>query len=74
MLKLIIFLARICFIFLRNVTDQTLKASNTKFGPQWKDQKSSFQVRKIVALFCKSVALALSWISIKGFRVTKIVK
>ena len=35
-------LAEIYFIFLRKVLDQTWKAFNTKIGPQWQDQKSSF--------------------------------
>ena len=38
---------------------QTWKAFNTKFEPQWKDRESSYQVRQILALFCKLVALIL---------------
>ena len=49
----------IYFIFLKNVLDKTWKAFNTKFEPQWKDQKSSYQVRQILALFRKLVALIL---------------
>ena len=55
-------LAEIYFIFLKNVLDQTCKAFNAKFGPQWKDQKSgktNYQVRQILALFCKLVGLIL---------------
>ena len=36
------------------------KAFDTKFGPQWKDWESSNQVRQILPLFCKLVALILS--------------
>ena len=35
------------------------KAFNTKSGPQWKDRKSSSQVKQIFVLFCKLVALNL---------------
>ena len=44
-------LAGIHFIFLKNVPDQTWKAFNTKYGPQQKDQESSYQVGQILALF-----------------------
>ena len=50
-------LGRIYFIFLKNILNQTWKAFNTKFGPQWKDRKSSYQVRQVLAVFCKLVAL-----------------
>ena len=40
-------LAGICYIFLKNILDQTWKASNTKFGPQWKDQESTFRSKKL---------------------------
>ena len=49
--KNINFLDETYFIFLKNVIDQTSKAFNAKFGPQWKDKKSSYQVRQIFALF-----------------------
>ena len=49
-------LAGIYFIFLKKVLDQTWKAFNTNFGRQGKDQDSSYQVRQILALFCKLVA------------------
>ena len=42
------FLAEIYFIFL-----------DTEFGPQWKDRKSSYQVRQNLAIFCNLVALIL---------------
>ena len=43
--------ARIFFIFLKNVFKQTGNSFNTKFQPQWKDQKSSYQVRQSLGLF-----------------------
>ena len=43
LLKIVIFWAGIFFIFLKNVIEQTWKVFNTKFGPQWKDRKSSYQ-------------------------------
>ena len=67
--------AAICFIFLKNVLHYyTGKAFNTKFRPQWKDRESSYQVRLILAPFCKLVSLILSYNCFKGLRVTKIVK
>ena len=57
--KKAIFLAEIYFIFLENVMHQTSNAFNTKSGPQWKDQKSSSQVKQIFPLFYKLVALIL---------------
>ena len=44
--------ARIFFIFLKNVFKQTGNSFNTNFQPQWKDQKSSYQVRQSLGLFC----------------------
>ena len=41
------------------VVEQTWKAFNTKCGPQWKDQESSYQARKFLVLFCKLVVLIL---------------
>ena len=52
-------LAGIWFIFLKIVLRETWKAFNSKFGPQWKDQESSYQVRQISMPFCKLVALML---------------
>ena len=59
LLKTVILLAEIYFIFLENVIHQTSRAFNTKFGPQWKDRKSSSEVKEMFALFCKLVALIL---------------
>ena len=52
--------ARIHFAFLENVLKQTWHAFNIKFGPQWKDRKSSYQVRRMFAHFSKLIALTLS--------------
>ena len=54
-------LAGVYFILLKksNLLDQTWKAFNTKFGLLWKDQESSYQVRRILTLFSKEVALIL---------------
>ena len=35
------------------------KSSDTEFGPQWKDQKDTYQVKHNLQLFCKFVALVL---------------
>ena len=51
--------ARLYFIFLKNVLKQTWNAFNTKFQHQWKDHKSSYQVRQIFALSCNLIALTL---------------
>ena len=46
-------LAGIFFIFLKNDLDQVYKRKslNTKFRPQWNDQKSSSQVKPILVAF-----------------------
>ena len=67
-------LAGIYFIFLRNALDQTWNSFDTEFRPQWKDRESSYQVRQNLALFCKLVALTLSWNCVKGIIVTKTLK
>ena len=51
--------AKIYFIFLKNVLKQTWKSFNTKFRPQWKDRKSSYKVRQILARSCNLIALIL---------------
>ena len=51
-------LAGIYFILLKNV-GQAWKAFSTKFGPQWKDRNCTYQVRHVLALFWKYVALVL---------------
>ena len=52
-------LAENYFIFLKNDRKQSWKAFNVKLGPQWKNWKSSYQVKQISTLFCKLVALNL---------------
>ena len=49
-------LTGIFFTFLKNAIDQVFKAFHTKFGPQWNNRKSSYQV---LALFYQLVALTL---------------
>ena len=66
--------ARIYFVFPKNVLKQTWNSFNTKFWSQWKDRKSSYQVREILALFCNLIALILSWNSVKTLRNTKILE
>ena len=44
-------LARIFFIFLKNVLKQTGNFFNTMFQPQWKDWKNNSQLRQILGLF-----------------------
>ena len=58
LLKTVIHLG-IYFISLKKTLDQTRKPFNIKFGPQWKEWKSSYQVRQILALFCNLVDLIL---------------
>ena len=67
-------LARVCLIFLENCPDQTRRFFITKFGPHWKDWKSSYQVGKILSLSRNLIALILAWNCVKGLTVTKIVK
>ena len=43
--------ARIVFIFLKNVLNQTWNYFNTKFQPQWEYGKSSYQVMQILGPF-----------------------
>ena len=52
-------LAGIYFIFLKKVLYQTWKTFNTKVEPQWTDWERSYQVKQILALFCKLIALIL---------------
>ena len=73
-LKNIHIYARIYLIFLKNVLKQTLNSFYNKFKPQWKDLKSSYQVRSILVPFYNSDALILGLNSVKGLRVTKTVK
>ena len=52
--------ASFCFIFSKNVLYQTWKSFNTKFRPQWKDQKNSYQAEPILKLFCDLVSETFS--------------
>ena len=51
--------ATIFFIFMKNVVKQTRNFFNTKFQPQRKDRKSSYQVRQILGPFRHLIALSL---------------
>ena len=53
------YLARIFFIFLKNVLKQSWNSFYTKFRPQSIDRKSSYEVSQILALFCNLIALIL---------------
>ena len=59
-------LGRIYFLFLKNVLKQSWDTLNIKFGSQWKNQKSSYQVRQILAIFSNLIALILDQYSVKG--------
>ena len=58
---------RFTLSFWKNHPRLTLKVFNIKFGPRWKDRKSSYQGRQILALFCKLAALILDLNYVKGF-------
>ena len=64
----------IYFFFLENILKQTWNCFNTKFQPQGKDWKSSYQIKEVLALFCLSIALMVGYNCVKELRVTKIVK
>ena len=61
------------FIFLKNTPHQTGKACNTKSGSEWNDQKSSYQVRQVLTLFCISETLITKTV-LQFLDVIKIVK
>ena len=46
-------LTRIYFIILKIILQQTWKSFKTKFWPNWKDRKSSYQVRQILVFFSR---------------------
>ena len=58
-----------------NLLYRSKKNAVIKFGPPWKDWKSSYlsNKRQILAWFCKLFALILRWNYVKGLRFTKIV-
>ena len=43
----------------KNAQDQTWRAFNSKFGSQWEDRESSYQIWQILAFFSKLVTLNL---------------
>ena len=69
-----IFSRNLLYLSKKNVLDQTWKSLDTKFGSQWEDWKSSYQVRQNLALFCNLVALILDRNCVKGLIVTDFVK
>ena len=56
------------------IVDQISKAFNTKFGPQWKGCKNTYQVKQVLSLLSKFVTLFLDENYVKDLRVIKIVK
>ena len=51
LLKAVKFWLQFTLYILENVLNLTLRYFNTEFGPQRKDQKSTYQVRRILAFF-----------------------
>ena len=66
--------ARIYFLLAKNLLQQNWNSFNTKFQPQSKLRKSSYEVTQLLAVFCYLIALILGENSVKGFPVTKIFK
>ena len=66
--------AGIYMIFLKNALHQTWMSFNTKFRPQWKDQKSSYPVGWIWTLFLDVVLQIVGWNCVMGLRVAITVK
>ena len=58
-LKKVVLWLEFTLYFKENVLDQTRKSFNTKFEPQWKGSRSSYQVRQDLPLFWNLVALRL---------------
>ena len=54
------------FIFLKNVSEQTLKSFNMKFRTQWKVRKSSYRARQFSALLRNLAILIWGKNCIKG--------
>ena len=52
-------LAEVYFVFLTKVLEQTSKIFSTKLRPQCKNWRNSYEVRQILVIFCKLVALIL---------------
>ena len=66
--------ARVFFIFLKNVLNQTSNAFNTTFRRQWNDRKSSYPARQDFAVFSNLIALYSGLKSVKILRVSKLAK
>ena len=58
-------------MFVKNVLKTTWNCFNTKFQPQVKDRKCSYQLRSILELLSNFFALILNYDSVKDLRVTK---
>lgn len=54
-----------------NVLEQTCKASNSKFEPQWNDGENSFEIGNCYAFFCKLVAFNFTLNCVKGLELQK---
>ena len=50
----------------------TWEAFIPKFGPQWKDQESIYQVSQVLALYSILVGLLLGWSYLRGLADTKL--
>ena len=61
--------SRIYLIFLKNVLKETRNSFNTKFQAQWKACSSSYEVKRILALFCNLIRLILGQSSVEVFGV-----
>ena len=68
------FLAEIHFIFLKTHPRYNFKGFQYKIWIQWKDRKSSYQVKQILSLPCKFATPILDEKYVKSLRITKIVK
>ena len=66
--------ARVSLTYFANDCRSNFKGFNTKFGPQWKDWKNTYQVKQVLSLLSKFVTLYLDGNYAKGLRVIKIVK
>ena len=65
---------KIYFIFLKYVLKQTRNSFNTKFQAQWKACSSSYQLKKILAVFCDLIAPSLGQSTVECLGVNAIVK
>ena len=66
--------AGIYSILLGNFLKQTWQVFIAKFWYQWKDSKRSYKLRQILEIFWKLIALIFGQNSVKGLRVTIIVR